>query len=161
MFNRNNLVRVFITAITFSIIACSHYDELQKSGTVSTSSSSSHNAGQDCMRCHHDSKNEASFKWWNAAGTVYSNNGAPASSAGNVQLWTGPHASGKLIYDLPIDRNGNFYTQKISNFRDGYYPIIICGNDTVAMQEKVSGSDVYKSCNNCHSGTTTLPIALN
>jgi hypothetical protein len=161
MFNKNSLVWALTIATMFSVIACSHYDEWQRNGIVSTSGSGSHNAGQDCMRCHHDSKNEASGKWWNAAGTIFSGGGAPASSAGTVQLWTGPNATGKLVYNLPIDRNGNFYTQKISNFRDGYFPIVISGNDTVFMPEKVSGSDVYKSCNNCHNGSITTPISIN
>lgn len=154
---------IFLSALI--LIACSHYDQLERDGIVSTSNASSHNSGENCMRCHHDKKNEASEKWWNVAGTVYYNNGDIASSGGTVELWTEPGGTGKLVYRLPIDNSGNFYTQKISNFRDGYYPIIIHGNDTTHMTGKVSGDDVYKSCNSCHglngNGLNTPQITLN
>jgi hypothetical protein len=154
---------LFSTSLIF--IACSHYDELERDGIVSTSNAHSHNAGEDCMRCHHDKKNEASGRWWNVAGTIYYSSGEIASSAGVVELWTGPQATGKLVYRLPIDNSGNIYTQKISNFRDGYYPIIIHGNDTTYMPARVYGDDVYKSCNSCHGhngdGLNTAVITIN
>jgi hypothetical protein len=130
--------------------ACSHYDELQKNGKESTLTARSHNAGEDCMTCHHDAGSEAYSRWWYVAGTAYSSDGTIAASAGEVQLWTGPRATGSLIYKLPIDENGNFYTEKIINFRGGYFPVIISANDTFAMSEMVNGDNIYKSCNNCH-----------
>lgn len=159
-----HMLWLVFTSMLF-IFACSHYDELERNGTVSTAGENSHNAGEDCMRCHHSSGNEASERWWNVAGTVYYSSGSIASAAGTVQLWTGPRATGKLVYSLPIDRSGNFYTEKISNFRDGYFPIIISGSDTTAMEEPVSGDNVYKSCNSCHghngNGLNTPRISIN
>lgn len=164
MFNKIAFIRLLACISVTGIIACSHYDELQQNGTVSSAAEQSHNAGEDCMRCHHDADNEASERWWNIAGTVYRPGGAFASAAGTVQLWTGLRGTGTLLCSLPIDRSGNFYTEKIIDLKGGYFPIVIAGSDTFAMSEKVTGTDQYKSCNNCHghngNGINTPVITL-
>jgi hypothetical protein len=161
--SRRSLWLAFACGLTF--IACSHYDDLQRNGRESTATASSHNPGRDCMQCHHDSKNSASWeRWWNIAGTVSGPGGQPVSSRGTVEIWTGPHGTGTRLYSLPVDHTGNFYSEKISTFRDGYYPIVIADGDTLAMQGMVGGDNVYKSCNSCHgnngNGLNTPPITL-
>jgi len=151
---------IFTSALTFS--ACSHKDELLNDPEESKSKEDeSHNAGEDCMRCHHDNKNEASEKWWYVAGTVYDDKKKDPVSEGTVELWTEPAGTGTFIYRLAIDKKGNFYTNKIINFKGGYYPIVIHNNDTFVMPDKVTGSDLNRSCNSCHDGKTTDVINLN
>lgn len=128
------------------IISCSHYDDLQSNGEESTANGNSHNAGRNCMQCHHDGKNEASEKWWYVAGSVVGSKG----KGGVVQLWTERNASGNLLLSLAIDQSGNFYTEKIIDFKGGYYPIIIHGTDTLKMLEQVTGASLNRSCNDCH-----------
>jgi hypothetical protein len=143
--NRLNLTITLLCSLSLVIISCSHYDELQSNGDVSSANGNSHNAGRNCMQCHHDSKNEASEKWWYVAGSI-----AGAQKGGVVQLWTERNARGNLLLSLPIDQSGNFYTEKIIDFKGGYYPIIIHGTDTLKMLEQVNGASLSRSCNDCH-----------
>lgn len=145
-----------ITLFIFSIllVACSHYDSLQKNGKESTASEKSHNSGKDCMSCHNNSSNEASSNaWWNVAGTVYS--GSSPMSNITMELWTGPNGTGNKITSLVSDKNGNFYTEKILNFNDGCYPLIKSGNTVKYMSAKFLGG---MSCTNsgCHGGTQDI-----
>jgi hypothetical protein len=167
------ITSVFLLSLSIILIeSCSHYDEIQKSGRESSASEKSHNAGKDCMSCHHDNSNEASGTgtWWSFAGTVYNNNLSVAASGGTVELWTGPKATGTFLYRVKIDGNGNCYTSKIFDFKGGYYPVIIKNNptssiDTSYMTNKISGDNLYKSCNNCHGnngdGINTPKITFN
>lgn len=138
------------------VIACSHYDDLQKSGVESSSSASSHNNGQDCMKCHNSPSNEASSEaWWNVAGSVYKANGSANTNA-RIELWSEPNGKGFRILGLNADKNGNFYTEKIVNFNKGCYPIAISGSDTIAMGAQFVGG----GCNSCH-GVSTSKIQVN
>lgn len=153
-------------ALIVVVSGCNHYDDIQRSGIVSSQDEESHNEGQNCMTCHHDSKNEASEKWWYVAGTLYEDNaGNNEAKEGLVQLWTGPLATGTLLCSLPLDKEGNFYTQKIIDFQGGYFPIVIYKNDTFPMPEKVTGNFLNESCNSCHgnnaNGKNTPVIHVN
>jgi hypothetical protein len=138
-----------------------HYDEIQKNGKESTASEDSHNAGQNCMRCHHDERNEASGTgtWWYFAGTAYTSNGSVVKSGGVVELWSEAGGKGNLIYKVPIDKAGNFYTSKIIDLRGGFFPRIISNNgQDTSMSQKATGL-VDGACNNCH-GISTNKIVI-
>lgn len=157
---------LFLLAIAFIVVSgCNHYDELKSSGSDSSPSEKSHEAGNDCMSCHHNNNNGASSRWWYVAGTAYQANAVKEATEGEVQLWTGQAATGTKIYSMKIDQNGNFYTQKIIDFKGGYFPVVIYKNDTFPMLEKILGTDLNKSCNNCHgnngNGINTPKITLN
>ena len=167
---KNSMVKikwllVIPVLLVFVATGCNHYDELNKSKSDSSPNEESHNSGEDCNSCHHDNNNEASQKWWYAAGTVYEVNGVKEASSGEVQLWSGPGATGELFHTMKIDKKGNFYTQRIINFKAGYFPIVIHNSDTFVMSEIVTGTDLNKSCNNCHgnngNGLHTPKITLN
>lgn len=136
------------------IVSCSHYDDLMKNGNESTASGESHNAGQNCMKCHNEGEfTEAVLEggWWHIAGTVY------GSKANTVELWTGLNRTGELVYKLPVDPLGNFYTAKIVNFKGGFYPVVVKDDGSIlAMQEKTT----IGACNSCH-GITTPTIVVN
>ncbi len=140
-----------------NLISCSHYDEIQKSVKESTANERSHNAGDDCMSCHHDNNSDAAGtgKWWYFAGTAYTKDFRIASSAGRLELWTGFRATGTLLYRAPIDRSGNFYSSKIIDFKGGYFPVLIKDNavsadDTVSMSSKIGPDKIFNGCNSCH-----------
>ena len=101
--------------LALGLVACSHYNEIQKDPKESMAGDDeSHNPGQNCMSCHNDNKNEASFEgWWNIGGTAYKNN--KTVKTGSVELWTGPDRTGSLLYKLAIDENGNFNKSTITN----------------------------------------------
>lgn len=132
--------------------SCSHFDELQKNGEESTVSESSHNAGQNCMRCHNDNNNEASEKWWNIAGTVYDEDDQVAGASGSIELWTESDRKGTLLYKVQVDQSGNFYTEKIVDFKGGFYPVFVSndGKDVEAMPSKVNTG----ACGSCHGVST-------
>ena len=152
------IVLIFVTT------GCNHYDSLNTTQNDSSPNGRSHNPGEDCNKCHHDNSNGASSRWWYVAGTAYQINGTAANS-GEVQLWTGPAGTGELLYKMAIDGRGNFFTERIINFKAGYFPIIIYHSDTFKMNEIITGLDLNKSCNNCHgnngNGINTPRITLN
>ncbi len=140
------------------ILSCSHYDEIQKNGKESQShSSESHNQGMDCMSCHHEQGNEAYDRWWYVAGTVFLSDGTPAPSSGAIELWTKPGRSGEKIYTLQIDAKGNFYTQKIIDFKGGVYPVLVANSGTITA---MSTSTLNLACNSCH-GISTERLTVN
>lgn len=148
-------------AVAMALVACNHYDDLQKNGKESKAGSSeSHNEGQNCMRCHNDGEfSEAvlSGGWWNVAGTAYNLSGKTVSE-GTVELWTGPNRTGEKVYSLPIDNKGNFYTAKIVNFKGGVYPVLIKkdGSFSASMGTKTTSA----ACNSCHDGTTQARVTF-
>jgi len=148
----------FIVVATVAIQGCSHYDDIMKNGKESAADGSSHNAGRNCMECHHDASNEASEenRWWYFAGTVF-DQGTPAASAGHIELWTRPGRSGKLLYKVPVDRSGNFYTAKIFSFEGGFYPVFV--SNTGALKEMTTKT-AEGACNSCH-GVSEPRITIN
>ncbi|MCX6187103.1 MAG: hypothetical protein NTU43_08935 [Bacteroidetes bacterium] len=136
------------------VFACSHFDTIEKSGRVSESNRKSHNSGEDCMGCHNKDMTEAFIKaWWNIAGTVYRNSGGLNNTA-RIELWTEPKAKGLKILSLNTDKDANFYTEKIINFKGGCYPVAISENDTSFMNSTFNGG----GCNGCHDNKTTRKI---
>lgn len=153
--SKRNSFFIFIFSISF--ISCNHYDSIQADGKESIDGGRSHNAGSDCMTCHHDNSNSASSSgtWWYFAGTAYNYDGSLATS-GRVELWSDSLAQGTLIYSVPIDRDGNFFTSKIFDFKKGVYPKLVSGNnvlnDTIMKPQLVSFSTA--SCNSCHGNNS-------
>lgn len=143
--------------IAIILVSCNHYDSIKTSGKESTSGGKSHNSGQDCMKCHHDNSSEASSSgtWWYFAGTAYNNDGTPATS-GKVELWSDSLAQATLIYSVPIDRNGNFFTSKIFDFKSGVYPKLVSSissaHDAIMKPHLVSFNNA--SCNSCHGNNS-------
>lgn len=145
-------------ALMLYFFSCSHYNQLEKNGQTSKhGGSKSHNAGQDCMSCHNNPKNEASREaWWNVAGTIYKLNIAQVNPNARIELWSEYGAKGIKILALETDNFGNFYTEKIVSFKGGSYPIAISNHDTLRMSGVFSGG----GCNGCH-GISTPAIKLN
>jgi cytochrome c553 len=133
---------VFISVVQ----SCSHYDEVMKNPEESSAGESSHNAGENCMSCHHSSNNEASQRWWYVAGTAYKKSNS-SKAEGKVELWTGPNSSGELLHTLIIDPNGNFYTERILNFKGGFYPVVVNKQN---KRNEMNTKTVEGSCNSCH-----------
>jgi hypothetical protein len=144
----------FILIMVFVVVqSCSHYDEIQQNGMESTADGDSHNAGRNCMSCHHEAGNEAYGLWWYIAGTAFKDDHHVANSGGTVELWTQPNRNGEHLYTLKIDRSGNFYTQKIINFKRGFYPVLISPNgDIKAMTTQITEG----ACNSCHGITENV-----
>lgn len=137
-------------AFIFVFTNCSHYDEINNDPKESRAGDDeSHESGNDCMSCHHKASDEASEYWFTVAGTVYTDNDALAKS-GEVQLWSQPDGKGTLIYTLPIDLKGNFYTNKIIDFKGGYFPYVKVNGNDEDMPEKITGNNMNMSCNACH-----------
>ena len=143
---------LLIFLISVSFISCNHYDAIQTGMKESAANGKSHHHGDDCMSCHHDPYNGASSsgRWWYFAGTAYNNDGSIATS-GTVELWSDSLATKTLIYSVPIDRDGNFFTAKIIDFKAGFYPKLvsnITNADTLMKLQMVTFSNT--SCNGCH-----------
>lgn len=131
-------------------VSCSHYDDVMKNGKESSTDNESHNAGENCMRCHNDGQHEASEYWWYVGGTVYHDD-EPDEKAGSIELWTEAGRKGTLLHKLQVDHSGNFYTQKIINFKGGFYPVFVSddGKKVNGMTTKINTG----ACNSCHGVT--------
>lgn len=142
------------------LVACSHFDELQKNPKESNNKESeSHNMGQNCMKCHNDNSNDASFgRWWNVAGTAYDDTKTPVNGLGSVELWTGPSRTGQLLYKLQVDKKGNFYTNKIIDFKGGFYPVLINADGSFNPDNAMTQKTNIGSCNSCHDDVTQEKI---
>lgn len=154
--------KIFVAAVSMVFLglmfqSCSHYDDIMQNAEESTVDGDSHNAGRNCMSCHHDSKSEAHEKWWYVAGSAYDKLSNHASSAGVVELWTKPNRTGEKLYALKIDASGNFYTQKIIDFKGGFYPVVVANNGTV---KAMTTQTTQGACNSCH-GVTESVISIN
>lgn len=151
---RNRKIQLAVMSSLLFIFSCSHYDDIMKNGNESTANGESHNPGQNCMKCHNEGEfSEAVLEggWWHIAGTAY------GSKANTVELWTGINRTGELVYKLPVDPKGNFYTAKIVDFKGGFYPVVVKDDGSIlAMQEKTSTG----ACNSCH-GISTPAIVVN
>lgn len=138
-----------LTLIGVVVQSCSHYDEVMRNGKESTADEESHNPGKNCFSCHHDKSNGPSSKyWWYIAGTVFEKNGNPAHSKGVIELWTQPNRTGELLYTLPVDKTGNFYTEKIFSFKEGFYPVLV--EDGGAKFKAMPYLTSNGACNSCH-----------
>lgn len=142
--------------LVFIFQSCNHYDDIMKNGEESSVSGNSHNAGRDCMSCHHDNSNEASEKWWYIGGTVYDDDHKVADASGEIELWTQPNRKGEMLYKLTVDKSGNFYTQKIFSFKGGFYPVFVGKNNKT---KEMTTQTTNGSCNSCH-GVTEEPIEV-
>lgn len=151
------LLGVLLTGVFVFVSSCSHFDELKNNGEESSSDGNSHNAGENCMRCHNDGKNEASEKWWYIAGTVYEEDDKVAGAAGSIELWTEADRKGTLVYKLQVDASGNFYTEKIIDFKGGFYPVFV-SNDGKDVKE-MSTKTTVGACGSCH-GISTEKIEI-
>jgi hypothetical protein len=146
-------IAVFLFAIAVVVPACKH----GKCGDGGSSSAGrdSHNAGRNCMDCHHaDGEGEVC---WNIGGTVYDHAGDQTSAAARFRLFTAPQGNGSLKLQLEGDGTGNIYTSQTVDFGNGLYPAIInASGDTAFMNEAIHDG----ACNRCHGQNTdriTLP----
>jgi hypothetical protein len=127
--------------IVFIVTSCR--EDLSDGG--SSSGSSSHNTGKNCLGCH-------SFK---VAGSVY-NSALSAAYAGAVmKITTSANGGGTLLATLTSDMTGNFYTDGSVSFGSGVYVSITGSGGAV----KYMGTAITSgACNSCHNGSSTSRI---
>jgi hypothetical protein len=111
-------------------------------GSTSTSvppvTTTSHNAGRDCLGCH-------SFT---VAGTVYKADGATVAPGATVRLASLPGAAEAVDLTLTADGSGNFHTSARVAFGSGLTAsAAAAGGTTQTMQAVVTSG----ACNNCHT----------
>jgi hypothetical protein len=136
---------------------CNHRDDLAKNGRESKTGGRSHNFGLNCMKCHNDANNEASGEWWNIAGSVLQSDLSGHATTGYVELWSGPDRTGTKYATLEIDGSGNFYTEKIIDYKGACYPAVVSTNGHYSyMSQAFTGG----GCNSCHDDNTASRLAL-
>jgi hypothetical protein len=107
-------------------------------------SRSSHNAGQDCLRCHRGQ--------FGVAGTVYRADGTAYLGA-TVRLTTAADGGGTSVLSVTADASGNFYTAQSVGFGSGLYADVTgTGGSRRAMQAAVTSG----ACNSCHDATNRI-----
>ncbi len=144
---------ITVSLVTLLFLPSCKHGKCEDGGS-SSSSRSSHNAGENCRSCHHpDGPGEVC---WNIGGTVYDHQGTQPVTAAQVRLFGGPQGTGGVKYQLQSDRNGNVYTSEDITFGIGLFPAVInSSGDTAFMTEAINDG----ACNSCH-GITAERIKL-
>ncbi len=142
-------VKVLVALLLAVTAGCKH----GKCGDGGTSSAGrdSHNAGANCMSCHHmDGEGEVC---WNIGGTIHDHAGTQPMTGMQVRFFTQPLGKGTLQFSLESDRTGNIYTSQDVAFGNGLFPAVINANgDTAFMSERI----VDGACNRCHGQSTEV-----
>jgi hypothetical protein len=108
-----------------------------------SSPSASHNAGQDCLRCHRD---------FGVAGTVYRADGSAYSGA-TVRLTTAASGGGSVILSVTTDASGNFHTSQSVGFGSGLFADVAgTGGARRSMEAAVTSG----ACNSCHDASNRI-----
>ena len=103
----------------------------------------SHNAGQDCLRCHRD---------FGVAGTVYRTDGSAYSGA-TVRLTTAASGGGTVVLALTSDAAGNFYTSQSVGFGTGLYTDVA---GTGGARRSMVAAVTSGACNSCHDASNRI-----
>jgi len=106
-------------------------------------SRASHNAGQDCLRCHRD---------FGVAGTVYRADGSAYSGA-TVRLTTAASGAGTVVLALTSDAAGNFYTSQSVGFGSGLYTDVA---GTGGTRRSMAATVTSGACNSCHDASNRI-----
>ena len=123
--------------------------------TVSTATSVSHNAGQDCMSCHKTGGSTTTV--WSVAGTLYTSPTGGVGAAGGTL--TNVFSNGNT---LTVDQCGNFYQSNTAFTLPAFasYTTLTSTNSGNTMGgNKFNNNASDGSCNQagCHDGTATTP----
>ena len=140
--------------LLFFLAACSHREKPQDLKESSSNSSKSHNFGQNCLSCHQDAGSEAADEGrWTVAGSVSldGSDSQPASGGGLIELWTNSDREGTMIYSIPIDEKGNFYTNKTLDLSSGVHPVVV--NSVSGEWDSMNSVCTSGACNSCHGNT--------
>jgi len=134
-------------------VACMFFLSCEKEGVCNvynvseSNGSESHNFGLNCMQCHKaGGEGEGCF---NAAGSVQNAALTAPETSGQIEFYSGPNGTGSLVYTIPLDAKGNFYTTKIMGV-NGLYPAIKNANGTQFMGSSLTTG----ACNSCHGSST-------
>lgn len=140
----------FLLLLIAAIPACKH-GKCQGGGYSAEGDDESHNAGADCMSCHHpDGEGEGC---WTIGGTVYDSAGSEPSAAARFQLFTKPLGQGSMVLQLHSDALGNIYSSDEVLFGNGLFPAVINANGDTAF---MTGAIHDGACNRCHGQSTEV-----
>jgi hypothetical protein len=115
---------------------------------ISTATRSSHNAGENCAKCH--TQGEEGRGCFTVCGTAYKNDRSTPMADAVLLLLTRDSSYNitGVKREIKGDKSGNFYTTESTDFV-GTYPAIISKNgDTTFMGSSLTTT---ASCNSCHS----------
>jgi len=141
---------VMLLALAMVIPSCKH-GKCEGGGSSAEGDDESHNAGADCMSCHHpDGEGEGC---WTIGGTVYNSTGTQPSMAAQFRLFTKPLGQGSMVLQLHSDALGNIYTSEDVPFGNGLFPAIINADGDTAF---MSGAIRDGACNRCHGQSTEV-----
>lgn len=138
-----NILLILSFCSTLILSSCS--DDISNTDGSSSTGSSSHNSGKNCLGCH-------SF---NAAGSVFNQVLTSTYPGATIKLTTGAGGTGTLLATFSSDNSGNFYTNNPISFGTGIYVSVTGTGGTVKYMSTAITSG---ACNSCHNGTTTAKI---
>jgi hypothetical protein len=107
--------------------------------------SSSHNAGRNCLSCH----------GFTAAGTAYKSDGTTTHPGATVRLTTASGGGGTVVAALTADASGNFYTSSSINFGTGLF---VTATGTGGAVTPMGSAITSGACNNCHASGNRIKV---
>lgn len=158
MHNRHINLKSYIIFFLMFIIACNSDinnpddDDEIKTMESTYNDDESHKNGQNCMNCHvAGGEGEGIFT---IAGSVYQSDLSNPYPNSTVKLYDTNLSS--IIYTLPVDGLGNFYTTKSIDLSSGCLPQV---SDQQLLKQMASSTTIG-SCNGCHNGAIESFIYL-
>lgn len=138
-------ISIFSLFLIFFCFSC----ELENENTLSQVDEDSHNSGNDCLLCHKSQGNGEGI--FSIAGTVYDSLKQSVYTNARVYVYNGPNTSGVLLFSIPVDQSGNFYTSTKVDFTKDIYVGVKSNNGTMLyMNSKLTAGN----CNSCHGKAT-------
>jgi len=141
---KNKALNLLMMASIMLIAGQSCEKEENEAKISSFNSNESHNMGENCMNCHKKGGDGEGI--FTIAGTVYDAAQTSTFPNATVKIYTGSNASGSLVANLEVDKNGNFYTTKSIDFGNKLYALVEGNNGPKYMQSGISSG----ACNSCH-----------
>jgi hypothetical protein len=135
--------------LSFFIFSCEREGSGKCTETnISTATRSSHNAGENCAKCH--TQGEDGRGCFTVCGTAFKNDRTTPMSDAVLLLLT-RNENYKITgvkREIKGDKSGNFYTTESTDFVGTYPAIVSKSGDTTFMG---SSLDATASCNSCHN----------
>jgi hypothetical protein len=153
---KNTSTLIILTIIfSFFLFSCEREGSGKCTETnISTAKRSSHNAGENCAKCH--TNGEEGRGCFTVCGTAFKNDRSTPMADAILLLLTKNEKDSIMGVRAKImgDKSGNFYTTESTDFV-GTYPAIVSRNgDTTFMN---SSLDATASCNSCHNTRNKYP----
>lgn len=147
MMNKHAILNTptLIFMLLFGLSACDESSDINAPLQEESSlTGNSHNAGQNCLRCHN--KPNRNTPVFTVAGTIYDRAEPAQPYAGTTVNLYSDGQNNNLLLSIKVDQSGNFYSKQAIDFNNTVYAEVVSAIGTIAKINPAPHGD----CNKCH-----------